>query len=205
MIYESHHSTEFNHLLNKIDIICPDGVPLLYSMRILGKAKSERIAGNDMILSLLSKANSEKLKVFFYGSTEDVLGKIKFRMEREFPIVSTGYLSPPFGRIDEEELDRHAKEINVFESNIVLVGLGCPKQEIWIAKMLGKINAPMFGVGGAFLLFAGIDSRAPKWIRNWGLEWFYRLIHEPQRLFKRYLITNTYFCFLFMKELIRKM
>lgn len=203
MLHEFHTKMDFKAVVNEADYICPDGTPLLYSMNLLKSSNSERIAGNDVIFSMLSQAEIDELKVFFYGSTEKVLGKISDRLDKEYPKLKYKVYSPSFGEFDDQQLAEHSNLINDFGTNVLLVGLGCPKQEKRMYQMKGKVNALMLGVGGAFLLFAGIDSRAPKWMRDLSLEWAYRLTLEPRRLFKRYFITNSYFCWLFMNEVFK--
>ena len=203
MIYEYHNDVRFKNIVEAAECICPDGVPLLYSIKILKNTWSERIAGNDMISSLIDHAETKSKNIFIYGSTILVLRKIEEKITAIYPNLNFKMYSPPFRELTELELDEHAQMINDFGAHIVLVGLGCPKQEMWMYQMKNKVHAPMFGLGGAFLLFAGIDRRAPKWMRKFGLEWAYRLALEPKRLFKRYLITNSYFCWLFVKEFIK--
>lgn len=204
MLYENKKNDEFRKIVDNAVVVCPDGVPLLYSIKYFGKSNVDRIAGNDFIFSLVEMAEKEGLRVFFYGSTNEVLAKIKQKIQKEYSALKCKMYSPPFRSLSEHEMNQHAQLINDFQANIVLVGLGCPKQEYWMNQMKHKVNAPMFGVGGAFLFFAGIDSRAPKWMRNSGFEWLYRLVLEPRRLFKRYFITNSYFCWLFIKEVLKK-
>lgn len=205
MIYEVHHSAEYMDVVAGADTICPDGMPLTYSVRWIKKKKTDRIAGNDMIFSLVEAANKNKLKVFFYGSSDQVLNKIKEKIDKDYyGSLEAMYYSPPFRALSEEEYAEHAGMINDFGANLVFVGLGCPKQERWMHKMKNIVKAPMFGVGGAFLLYGGIDSRAPKLMRDLGIEWVYRLALEPRRLFLRYFVTNVYFCRLVVKEILKK-
>ena len=123
------------------------------------------------------------------------------RAMKELPgLRIAGTCSPPFRKLTEEEMAEQARVINASGAHIVMVALGCPKQERWMAAMQGRVNAVMLGLGGAFLLYAGVDSRAPKWMRDLSLEWLYRLALEPGRLWKRYLVTNSVFLWLFLKE-----
>nr|WP_252737309.1 WecB/TagA/CpsF family glycosyltransferase [Reichenbachiella agariperforans] len=204
MVYEAKCNAIFRNVIKNADYICPDGVPLLYASRIFGDNSYERVAGNDMIFSILQLAEKESLRVFFYGSTEQVLNIISKRLDSEYGSLNYKCYSPPFRKLTDVELHNHAEIINEYGANIVLVGLGCPKQEIWMEKMKPTVEALMLGVGGAFPLFAGIDTRAPLIVRRLALEWVYRWVLEPKRLFKRYLVTNTYFCYLFIKELVKK-
>src|SRR5206468_4540680 len=115
-----------------------------------------------------------------------------------------GSISPPFGEISIAEQERYIDMINESGAQIVLVSLGCPKQEIWMATHYKKINAVLLGIGGAFMVTAGLQKRSPKWMQRTSLEWFYRLIQEPRRLFIRYWMTNFLFLWLISKELYKK-
>lgn len=200
MFHEHFKNPEFRNVLNDASFVLPDGMPIVYSLKKFYGIEQQRIAGNDVIFSLIQKAKDESLKVYLIGSTNDVLSTISEDLSSK-EIEHQSY-SPPFLAIDEFDFEAQAEMINQFQPDIVLVGLGCPKQEIWMNRMDDKISAPMFGLGGAFQLYAGIDSRAPKWMRNVGLEWFYRLLLEPGRLLKRYLVTNSYFVIVFLKYLL---
>lgn len=202
MLYEHHTNPAFSGVMDNAKYLLPDGVPLLYSVRLFGKNKQERIAGNDVFFSLIDKAKSERLKVFVIGSTDKVLAKISSRLSVAGILHKT--YSPPFKPIEDFDFDGQAEIINEFNPDLVLVGLGCPKQEIWMYSMREKVNASMYGLGGAFLLYAGVDTRAPLIVRKLAMEWLYRLILEPRRLFRRYLITNTYFCYLFAREVLTR-
>ena len=115
-----------------------------------------------------------------------------------------GAIAPPFRPLAEEELSTHIGQINRSGAHLVLVSLGCPKQEKWMSAHSGKINAVLLGVGGAFAVTAGLQKRSPVWMQKLGLEWLHRLLQEPSRLFKRYFITNTKFIFLLLKEIIKR-
>ncbi|MEO8068007.1 MAG: WecB/TagA/CpsF family glycosyltransferase [Flavobacteriales bacterium] len=195
----------FNAIVNNADLATADGMPILYSMRWLTGVHAERVAGNDLMPALLLEAERQSLKVFLYGGKQEVLDTIITRAAKEqvrSPIV--GHESPPFRQMSIAEMEETASRINASGANIVMVALGCPKQERWMAAMQGKVNAVMLGLGGAFLLYAGVDTRAPKWMRDLSLEWLYRLALEPRRLFKRYFITNSLFLGMFAKALIQR-
>jgi len=197
MFYEHKKNPAFRNVLKEAAFVVPDGMPIIFSLNLLHGIKQQRIAGNDVMFSLMNKAERDGLRVFLLGTTDDVLSKTSERLT-ERNIVHEAY-SPPFRPIEDFDFNDQAERINSFRPDMILVGLGCPKQEIWMNRMKDKIEAPMFGVGGAFLLFAGIDKRAPQWMRNLSLEWFYRFLLEPRRLFKRYLTTNSYFLWLMLK------
>jgi N-acetylglucosaminyldiphosphoundecaprenol N-acetyl-beta-D-mannosaminyltransferase len=143
--------------------------------------------------------------VFLYGSTPKVLEKIKDRIRSRYPgAIIAGAISPPFRELNETEIKEHIQQINESEAHYVLVALGCPKQEKWMATNYNSINAVLLGLGGAFPVAAGLQKRSPAWMQKLSLEWMYRLIQEPRRLFKRYFYTNTLFLWLLAKELLKK-
>lgn len=184
----------FNAVVNGADMATADGMPVLKALQWFGKVRQERVAGNDLMPALLDAAVAKGLKVFLYGGKEEVLNIIRERASIKYgasPIV--GHESPPFRSLSAQEMDEAAARINSSGAHIIMVSLGCPKQERWMAAMKGKVNGVMLGLGGAFLLYAGVDSRAPKWMRDLYLEWLYRFALEPRRLWKRYLVTNSIF------------
>ncbi|MEQ9297724.1 MAG: WecB/TagA/CpsF family glycosyltransferase [Cyclobacteriaceae bacterium] len=202
MLYEYHATSVLKEALDdQLANLYPDGVPTLRALKWLAKVDSDRIAGNDVMLSLMDIAAAKKLKVFLLGGSPDLLNIISNKLTTQ-RVLHEAY-SPPFDPIEQYDFNDQVTKINSFNPDIILVGLGCPKQELWMHCMKDRVNAPMFGLGGAFALFAGEDSRAPLWMRNLSLEWLYRLSLEPGRLWKRYMVTNSYFIFLFLREFWR--
>ena len=200
---EAKNDNKFAEIINFADIAAPDGMPIAKSIELLYGIKQERIAGMDLFPVILKKAAEENLSVFLYGSTDFVLGKIAGRIKSELPDLKiAGLYSPPFRNLSETEKNTVAAAINDSGCNLVFVALGCPKQEIWMAEMKGRVNAVMLGVGGAFPVYAGIHKRAYGWMRNLSLEWLFRLIQEPKRLLWRYIYTDSIFLFLMSKEII---
>lgn len=204
MCVETYQDDTFAQIVNQADIVTPDGVPLIKGLKLLYNINQERVAGPDLMPTLLSESEKQGLKVYFYGSTDDVLKKLRGFCLKNYPKLSiAGMHSPPFRVLTETETQIEIKNINASEANIVLVALGCPKQERWMGNMKGKINAVMVGVGGAFPMLVGIQKRAPLWMQKNSLEWFYRLVQEPRRLFKRYFITNTLYIALIVREKVK--
>jgi N-acetylglucosaminyldiphosphoundecaprenol N-acetyl-beta-D-mannosaminyltransferase len=155
---------------------------------------------------LFAAAEKSGLSVFFYGSTEGVLKGILQRIDREHPQLEVaGAYSPPFRELSDSEQKEHVARINASGAQIVFVSLGCPKQEIWMARNMGKINAVMIGVGNAFPVYDGRECRAPQWMQKLSLEWFHRLCQEPRRLWKRYLVTNSIFLWLMLSAKWRRL
>jgi N-acetylglucosaminyldiphosphoundecaprenol N-acetyl-beta-D-mannosaminyltransferase len=194
MCMEAQDHPDFMEVVNNADFATADGMPVLNKLNRLHGLQQERVAGNDIMPALLAEAERRGLGVFLYGGSESVLQKISDRAAKEHPRLRiAGTWSPPFRALTEAEQQDSVERINASGANIVMVSLGCPKQERWMAAMKGRVKAVMLGVGGAFLLYAGVDTRAPKWMRDLSLEWLYRLALEPGRLWKRYLITNSRF------------
>ncbi len=205
MFIEAYRDEAFNKILNEADITTPDGVPLTIGLRLLNKYKQERVAGMDLLPSLLQKAETKDLSVFFYGSTQDVLDKIKIKIGTEYPKLKlAGSISPPFRMLSDVEKEEIINTINQSGANLLFVALGCPKQEKWMAEHKNKVNACMIGVGGAFPVFAGMQKRAPVWMQKVSLEWFFRFCQEPGRLWKRYLVTNSLFMYLILRNYFNK-
>lgn len=205
MTIEAYDNPEFAAMVNNADMVCADGMPLVKGVKLLYNHNIERIAGMDMFPRLLKEANKEKLSIFLYGSTAEVLAKIQDRIKKEYPAAKVvGAVSPSFRKLSEAEEHDYIQQINTSSANMVFVALGCPKQEKWMAKHTSKINAVLLGVGGAFPVFIEEQKRAPEWMRNMSLEWFYRLIQDPKRLFKRYFYTNIKFMYLLAMKKIKK-
>lgn len=194
----------FRDVINNADMALPDGMPIVWQMRRAGFKDQQRISGPDLMWKLCEQASERGLSFFLLGNTGKVLALLTQRLSMEFPELKiAGGYSPPFGTFSAQENEKITVMINSSGSNVVFVSLGCPKQEFWMADHRGKVNAVMIGVGAAFDFIAGTVSRAPLWMQRSGLEWFYRLISEPKRLWKRYLITNTLFIFYILKGYFR--
>ncbi|MDO9301263.1 MAG: WecB/TagA/CpsF family glycosyltransferase, partial [Anaerolineales bacterium] len=185
---EAHDSSEYRQVINSADLVTPDGMPLVWMLRLKGHPDQQRVYGPTLMLHVLEVAARENVAVGFYGSLPEVLQSLLARMEDRFPSLKVAYsFSPPFQEMSQEEEVEVVKRINDSSVRILFVGLGCPKQEKWMAEHRGRINAVMLGVGAAFDFHAGVKSQAPAWMQKIGLEWFYRLVTEPRRLWRRYL------------------
>ncbi|MGK7397950.1 MAG: WecB/TagA/CpsF family glycosyltransferase [Candidatus Cyclobacteriaceae bacterium M3_2C_046] len=186
----------------RADMIVPDGQPIRWIMNFFhGTKLKDRVYGPTLTLHVLGKANKHQLKVFLYGgNTQEVLLKFESFIKEHYPSVNVcGTYREEFP--DGETLDPEV--VNKSGAHIILVGRGCPKQELWIAKQKHRINGVMMGVGAAFSFHSGMIPQAPDWMQNNGLEWLFRLLKEPRRLLKRYVVTNSIFLFLVIKEIIR--
>lgn len=184
----------FLDVLNKADMNTPDGAPVAWSLRAMGFPSQQRISGQELMHLYLAEAERCGQSVFFYGSTEATLERLRAALLELFPKLKiAGMVSPPFRSLSAEEDQAYVQQINASGASLVFVGLGCPKQEQWMADHRGRIQAVMVGVGAAFDYSAGTLKRAPLWMRSAGLEWLHRLLSEPRRLAKRYFVTNTVF------------
>ena len=184
----------FGAVVAAADMATPDGAPIAWMLGKLGKQPQERVSGPDLTWALLGRCEQEALPVYFFGSSRETLGLLAERLVSAFPKLKVaGYEAPPFRPITAAEDAESIERINASGAGLVFVGLGCPKQEHWMLAHRGKVHAVMLGVGAAFDFHAGTVSRAPDWMRANGLEWLHRLVSEPRRLWKRYLVTNTLF------------
>lgn len=205
MVIEAHNDRSFANILHEATLVLPDGKPVALACNWLHKRKQERVSGMDFMPAIFAESDKQQLRIFLYGSTEEVLTKIKQVAHEKFPgAIIAGTLSPPFRQLSDEESAAHIRTINEASPHFVLVALGCPKQEKWMAKNYKQINALLLGLGGAFPVMAGMQKRAPVWMQRMALEWLYRLVQEPRRMFRRYFYTNFYFLGLLIRELVKK-
>lgn len=191
---------EFRRVVNEADMATPDGAPVAWMLRQLGFVGQERINGPDLMWKYFEAATCGE-PIFLYGGTETTLAALHDRLLTAFPSLKiAGMISPPFRPLSVAEDAAMVARINASGAGIVFVGLGCPKQEKWMASHRGRISAVMVGVGAAFDYHAGTVRRAPRWMRQNGLEWLHRLCCEPRRLWKRYLVTNIIFIVLAARQ-----
>ena len=184
----------FAEVVRLADMVAPDGAPVAWMMRRMGHPNQQRIDGPDLMWSFCKAAKEGDPGIFLYGSTDETLRRLEANLLANFPALRiAGRYAPPFRELNAQEDDAVVQMINSSGAGIVWVGLGCPKQEFWMAGKKGRIDAVMVGVGAAFSIHAGNIHRAPLWMRNAGLEWLHRLAREPRRLWRRYLVTNTLF------------
>ena len=187
---------EFREIYKKAELAVPDGVPLLWAARFLGTPLRERIAGSDLFPAVCQLAAKRGYRLFFLGGRPTVAEKAKSAMEKRWPKIRiTGTYSPPFGfEKDSAEIERIRSLIRGARPDILFVGLGAPKQERFILAHKDALDIPFsMGIGISFEFVAGTAKRAPHWMRKAGLEWFARLLAEPARLSKRYLVRDMRF------------
>lgn len=190
-------------VIDAADLATPDGAPVAWMMRRLGHAGQRRVAGPDLTERLCREAPAHGVTVFFLGSTEQTLSRLRAALAARFPdLIIAGMESPPFRPLTVGEDQELVKRLQRSGAGLVFVGLGCPKQEQWMAAHRGRVDAVMIGVGAAFDFLAGTVPRAPRWMQEHGLEWLHRLVSEPRRLWRRYLVTNSRFVLAAMRQLL---
>lgn len=190
----SSEDAEYCSIQNNGIMAIPDGGPLSSVGRKRGFNKMERTAGPNYMEEIFKISVDKGYRHYFYGSTDETLKKLKSKLENRYPgIQITGMYSPPFRKMTAEEDKESVDLINKSHPDFVWVGLGAPKQEIWMSKHQGKVRGLMVGVGAGFDYHADNIRRAPYWMQRHNLEWLYRLMQDPKRLFRRYLYTNTKF------------
>lgn len=186
--------------VNESDLINADGQAVVWASKVLGKPLKERVAGIDLMVNLVELASKNKYKVFFFGAKEDVVKEVVARYSKQYSSdIVAGYRNGYFHKEDEQNI---ATEISNSGANILFVAISSPTKENFLyenKKILQKVNFVM-GVGGSFDVIAGKVKRAPLWMQKSGLEWFYRFTQEPNRMWKRYLIGNSKFILLVLKE-----
>jgi N-acetylglucosaminyldiphosphoundecaprenol N-acetyl-beta-D-mannosaminyltransferase len=186
----------FSEVLRKADMTTPDGYPIAKVLRWMGHGKQERINGPDLMLRYCEQAAETGESIFLYGGQPDALHALEQSLLRQYPRLRiAGAISPPFRQMSLSEEAETINRINESGAGVVWVGLGCPKQEAWMVSQKGRIHAVMVGVGAAFDYHAGTLKRAPLWMQRNGLEWCFRLMQEPGRLWRRYLVTNSLFIY----------
>lgn len=204
MVMESHDNAEYGAKVNGADVIIPDGMPLVWMQKLQGANKANRVRANDLMILLCAFAGKNDLTVGFYGGRQTVIDAILERAKIEFPRLKIVYaFSPPFRFLTGEEDAKIISEINRKKPDLLFMGLGCPKQENWMAAHKNKVSAVMLGVGASFDFYAGNVKESPEWLGKLGLEWLFRLTQEPKRLWRRYLVLNPRFMWLAIRQLLK--
>jgi N-acetylglucosaminyldiphosphoundecaprenol N-acetyl-beta-D-mannosaminyltransferase len=197
-VMEAYDRPSFRRVMNDADLVTPDGMPLVWGLRLLGVPEATRVYGPDLTPFVLREAEREGVPVGFHGSSPEVLERLLERVRRIYPALQVVYaVSPPFGEAEPGSDRETVDELVASGCRILFVGLGCPKQERWMADHRDKVPAVMLGVGAAFDFLAGTKRQAPGLLQRFGLEWLFRLASEPRRLWRRYLHHNPRFLVLF--------
>ncbi len=203
MCMECFDNDEFCKVVNGADLVVPDGKPLVWVQKILGEKDAQQVRGMDLMLALCGYAEKTSLSIGFYGSTPRLLSKLEKNLKISFPALRVVCsLAPPFRPLLEQERMDYIDIINESGVEFLFVGIGCPKQEKWMAENKTKLKCTMLGVGAAFDFIAGEKRHAPLWMQSLGLEWLFRLLSEPRRLWKRYLKHNPRFVWYISKQIM---
>lgn len=204
-VMEAYRDCAFAEVVNRLHLIMPDGQPVRWAMNLLGARElKDRVYGPTLMLKVCERAAANELPIFLYGSTQAVLDRLSRNLKTKFPgLIVAGMQADRFRDASVEEDEQDIRMISQSGARIVLVGRGCPRQEKWVAAHIGKIQAAMIAVGAAFDFHAGTLPQAPKILQDYGLEWLFRLVNEPKRLWRRYLILNPLFVLNFSQQLIK--
>jgi len=205
MVMQGWDDPNFRQIINAADLITTDGVPLVWCLRALGVPAAVRVYGPDLTLHVCAAAAHQQLAIGLYGGTEQSLKEFAAMLQSRFPAIEIACaIAPPFRPLTEAEDATYTKQLAESGARILFVGIGCPKQEIWMSKHRGRLNMPMLGVGAAFDFHAGRVKQAPAWLQRIGLEWLFRLLMEPRRLWRRYAWHNPRFVLFFIGQRIRE-
>ncbi len=196
------------YYLNNFTLVAPDGQPVRWALNLLRKKEEkflyDRVRGPELMLRLCERAAAEGISIFLYGAKESVLENLQLNLKKKFPnLIIAGAISPPFRPLTTEEDAAYIEQIRQSGAGVLFVSLGCPMQEAWMFAHRNQLKTPMVCVGAAFDIHAGNVNEAPIWMQRFGLEWFYRFIQEPSRLWKRYLILNPLYLILLFLQLIK--
>lgn len=192
-IMEAQHDAEFAHILNSADLVVPDGMPLVWLGRKRGHVLKRRVYGPELMQTFCAATRS-KYRHFFYGGAPGVARSLANAMKSAYSVPIAGTMSPPFRNLSEAEHKQILADINSTNADVLWIGLSTPKQEHWMYRSRSALKVPvMVGVGAAFDINTGRIKQAPRWMREHGLEWSFRLCHEPRRLWRRYLIYGSEF------------
>lgn len=191
--------------LNHLDLVCPDGQPVRWALNLLYKTGlPDRVTGPFLMLRICERAAQEGLPIYLYGSRPAVLESLSNNLLARFPkLIIAGSQPSRFRQVSVEEKQEIIEEIRKSGAVMTFVGLGCPRQEVWVYEYCQHLSMPTMAVGAAFDFHAGNLSQAPEILQKWGLEWFYRLMQEPTRLWKRYVFLNPLYVSLFTLQFLK--
>lgn len=204
MVMECHDDEDFAAVVNQARLVTPDGMPLVWSLRRLGLPDQQRVYGPTLMLHVCAEAERLGIPIGLYGGTTDCLDRLRLVLAERFPRLAIPYaFSPPFRAISSDEDEAICAAIRASAVGLLFVGLGCPKQERWMAGHAARLPVIQLGVGAAFAFHAGMVRQAPGWMQRSGLEWLFRLVVEPRRLWRRYVVNNPRFVVLAGLQILR--
>jgi N-acetylglucosaminyldiphosphoundecaprenol N-acetyl-beta-D-mannosaminyltransferase len=198
MTMETFDSAAFRCVVNEADLVTPDGRPLVWALKALGLRGASQVRGADLFLHVAERAAREGVPIGLYGGTRESLADLVRFLHSRFPGIEVACsIAPPFRPLTVEEDEAVRREIRASGARILFVGIGCPRQEKWMATHKGAVPAVMLGVGAAFDFLTGRKLQAPRWMQAAGLEWVFRFAMDPRRLWRRYAKNNPRFIGLF--------
>jgi N-acetylglucosaminyldiphosphoundecaprenol N-acetyl-beta-D-mannosaminyltransferase len=197
---------ELQSAVGRAEVISPDGMPLVWVARLKGEREIQRVAGPTFMLAAMAHGLGLGWRHYLYGGSPETLSRLVARFGEQFPGAEiVGSHAPPFRELTPQEIELDIERINAARPDLVWVGLGMPKQELWMARYQDRLDAPvLLGVGAAFDFNAGTVNRAPVWMQRYGLEWSHRLMQEPRRLWRRYFLGNCRFLLLVARDVVRE-
>jgi N-acetylglucosaminyldiphosphoundecaprenol N-acetyl-beta-D-mannosaminyltransferase len=205
-VMDGHDHPDLRTIFNSSGMTTPDGMAVVWWLRWHGQRHVERVYGPDLMLAVCQHSQQKGYRHFFYGGAAGVAGELAQKLQSRFPgLKVAGCFTPPFRLLTPEEDRQVCRQIQDSQADIVWVGLGAPRQEVWMSEHKGRVGAPvLIGVGAAFDFLSGRKTQAPRWIQRSGLEWLFRLVSEPRRLWRRYLLGYPRFVVLAAIQRIRE-
>jgi N-acetylglucosaminyldiphosphoundecaprenol N-acetyl-beta-D-mannosaminyltransferase len=202
-VMEAQRDMEFKRILNQSGLTTPDGMSIVWLLRLSEQNHVGRVYGPDLALAVFERGLEFGWKHYFYGGAQEIPGLLAEKMREKFPGLSvTGTHSPPFRELTTEEEEKIVKMVNEADPDIIWIGISTPKQERWMVKFAQRVNAPvLIGIGAAFDFLTGEKKQAPLWMQRNGLEWLFRLLSEPRRLWKRYAELPWFALLVFAQKL----
>lgn len=203
-VMESQWDEDLRRIHNRAGLVTPDGRPLVWLGRYNGNKNVDQVCGTNLMLAICEKSRAKGYRHYLYGGNEGVPELLKSKLEEKFPEINVvGTFSPPFRPLNDDEDEKIINTINEANPDIVWVGISTPKQERWMAEHVERLDAPvLIGVGAAFDFNSGLKKRAPVWMQKCGLEWLFRLLAEPRRLWRRSLRNNPLFILMILKQVL---
>lgn len=202
MCMEAFDNAEYGRIVNNAGMTVPDGRPLVWAQKLLGHHNARQVRGSDLMRNVCKEAEKRGIPLGLYGGSPKALTGFQHFLEQNYPNLRIACaISPPFRKLSEDEDKKYTDQINNSGAKILFVGLGCPKQEYWMAEHKEKVKCTMIGIGAVFVFFGETKKQAPKIMQQTGTEWIFRLATERGRLWKRYLKHNPRFIYYFSKQL----
>jgi exopolysaccharide biosynthesis WecB/TagA/CpsF family protein len=204
-VMTGHQDAAHRARLNSLDLVTPDGQPVRWALNLLhGAGLPERVYGPTLTLKVCERAAADGLPIYLYGSKPETLARLQASLREQFPaLVIAGAEPSKFRQLTSDEKTEVVTRIRASGAHLTIVGLGCPRQEVWAYEYRDALSMPVLAVGAAFDFHAGTVSQAPTWMQERGLEWLYRLTREPRRLWRRYLILNPWYVTLVAAQALR--